>query len=204
MATEREPVPSWVRYGGIAAILASILEVLTTLLIELAFPEAFVPGTRDALIVGNVVITYLVLGVVGVAALYARYDDAFGWVGTLGLLSIAVGAVVGIVAVLTTRSIAGGLLNLVLVFGGAALLSVGLWRIATVPRSGALLMGASPVAAVVAIVGFLALPGTFLGPLGFLVLEVVWGAAWIVLGYHLWTGGSDGRRNRDEREAVRT
>lgn len=184
--TERDAVPSWVRYGGLAAILASILEMFTSIFAGALFPEALEPGTRDALVVGDLVVTYLVLGVIGVAAVYGRYGDELGRAGTLGLVAVAAGAVIGIVTVVVTGSFAGNLLNVLLVFGGAALLAVGLWRIPSVPRSAPVLMGLAPVAAVAGIAAFVVAPESSVGPVAFLVVNVVWGLAWIVLGYHLW------------------
>lgn len=188
MATEsaRGAMPTWVRYGGLAAIVAALLEMFTSAFAGVVFPEALEPGTRDALLVGDLVVTYLVLGVVGVAAVYGGYRAEMGWPGKLGLLSIAVGAVVGIVSVVLTGVIAGNLLNVLLVFGGAALLAVGLWRIPSVPRSAAALMGLAPVLAVAGIAAFLLVPEGALGAVAFLAVNVVWGLAWIVLGYHLW------------------
>lgn len=177
----------WVRYGGLAAIVAAVLELATTLLLGLLFPEALVPGTADAAVVADLVLTYLVLGIVGVAAVYVRYGDAMGLVGTAGLAAIAVGALVGFASVLLTGSIAGTFLNMVLVLGGAALLAVGLWRTPPIPRSAAVLLGVAPVAAVVGIVGFSATPEGILGPLAYVAFNLTWAGAWIVLGYHLWT-----------------
>ena len=185
--TERSAVPSWVRYGGLAAIVAAVLEILTTLFLEAMFPEAVVPGTRDALLVADIVLTYLILGLVGVAAVYVRYNDSFGWVGNLGLLSIAVGVFVGIGTILLTGSAAGTLLNFVLVFGGAGLLAIGLWRTPTIPRSAAILMGVAPIAAAIGIAGLSISPESLLAIGAFFLLNVVWGGAWIVLGYHIWT-----------------
>lgn len=193
---ERTTVPTWVRYGGLAAIIASILEVFTTLFIEVVFPEALVPGTRDALLAADLVITYLILGIIGVAAVYVRYNDSFGWVGNLGLLSITVGALIGIGSILLIGLTAGNLLNFILVFGGAGLLAIGLWRTPTIPRSAAILMGLSPVAALVGIVGFSLAPESLLTLGAFLVLNIVWGGSWIILGYHLWTD-STARSKRD-------
>lgn len=184
--SDRVAVPAWVRYGGLAAILGAILETAVTFSVGALFPEAFEPGTRDALLVGDLVVTYLVLGVVGAVAVYGRYGDALGWTGNLGLLAIAVGAVVGVAVTVLTGIVATDLLNLLLVYGGAALLAVGLWRIPSVPRSAAALMGLSPVLVVAGIVAVLLAPGSLVGPVTFVVLSLVWGAAWIVLGYHLW------------------
>lgn len=184
--TGRGRMPRWVRYGGLAAILASVLEMSTSAFAGVVFPEALEPGTRDALVVGDLVVTYLVLGVVGVAAVYGGYRTVMGWTGKLGLLSIAVGAVIGIVTTVLTGSVAGNLLNVLLVFGGAALLAVGLWRIRSVPRSVPVLMGLSPVLAVAGVAAFLLAPEGVLGTVAFLAVNVVWGLAWIVLGYHLW------------------
>lgn len=188
MVAERRArrVPAWVRYGGLAAILASVLEFGTSTLVGVVFPEAFEPGTRDALLVGDVVVTYLVLGIVGCAALYGRYSRELGRVGLVGLLSIAVGAVVGIVATVVNGVVAGSLLNVALVFGGAAFLAVGLWRLPTVPRAAPVLMGAAPVGVAAGIVAFAVAPEAVAGPLIFLAVNAVWGLAWVVLGYHLW------------------
>lgn len=71
--TRRAGLPSWTRYGGLVIIVAALLEMVTSLAIGVAFPEAFTPGTRDEVIVADIVLTYLVLGFVGVAALYAYY-----------------------------------------------------------------------------------------------------------------------------------
>lgn len=196
--TDRDAVPAWVRYGGLAAILAAVLETLVSLFVGAVFPEAFEPGTRDALLVGDLVVTYLVLGVVGAVAVYGRYGDALGWIGNLGLLAIALGAVVGVAMVVVTGSVASDLLNLLLVFGGAALLAVGLWRIRSVPRSAAALMGLAPVLVVASIAAALLAPESLVAPVTFVVLSLVWGAAWIVLGYHLW------RSPRGTAEATRT
>lgn len=188
MATEtsRASAPSWVRYGGLVIVAAALLELVASLTIGVLFPEALVPGTRDAVVVADIVLTYLVLGLVGVAALYVYYRRSFGWIGNLGLLLIAVGIVVGVVTIVLTGSAAGSLLNMALVFGGAALLAVGLWRTPSAPRSATLLMAATPVAALVAIVGFALSPEGLLGPIAYLVLSLVWAGAWIVLGVHLW------------------
>lgn len=193
MATEapRTGAPAWIRYAGIVIVVAALLELATGLAIGVLFPEAFTPGTSDEMIVANVVLAYLVLGFVGVGALYAHYGESFGRVGNLGLVSIAVGIVVGVASIALTGSAAADPLNLVLVFGGAGLLAVGLWRTPAVPRSAALLMAATPVAAVVGIVGFATAPEGLLGILGYLTVSVVWAAAWIVLGVHLWRQGPD-------------
>lgn len=90
-------------------IVASILELLTTLGIGVLFPEALEPGSRSAAIVADIVVTYLIPGVIGSSALYVRYRNAFGWIGTVGLGSIAVGAVVGLTSILLTGSVAGNL-----------------------------------------------------------------------------------------------
>lgn len=75
---------------------------------------------------------------------------------------------------------------MVLVFGGAALLAVGLWRTPSIPRSAAVLMALTPVAAIVGIVGYAQSPEGLLGLVGYVVLSVVWAAAWVILGYHIW------------------
>lgn len=196
----------WVGYGGPVIVLASLLELFTILLVGILYPEGVVEGTGEAAIVRNLVLTYLVLGGIGVVVLYVRYRDSFGLVGNLGLYLILLGVVFGITTLLTTGSMAGdlplvgvifgdvitsyvpgALINQFLVFGGAGFLAVGLWRTPTIPTSAAVLMGLTPLAAAVGIVGFSLFPDTVVGPIGFLALTVVWAGAWILLGYHLWT-----------------
>lgn len=197
---------SWIRYGGPVIVVASLLEIFTILLVGFVYPEGVVDGTGDAALVRYLVITYLVLGGIGVVVLYVRYRDSLGLVGNLGLYLILLGVAFGIATLLTTGSMAGdlplvgvlfgdvitsyvpgALINQFLVFGGAGFLAVGLWRTPTIPTSAAVLMGLTPLAAATGIVGFSLLPDTVVGPIGFLVLTVVWAGAWILLGYHLWT-----------------
>lgn len=188
MATQSEQAaaPSWVRYSGLIIILAALLDLFTDFVAINMFPEAFVPGTRDAFIVGNLVLSYLILGSLGAVVLYVYYADVFGWIGKVGLILIVVGAGVGAATIVTTGAPGGSLLNLFLVvFLGAGLLAVALWRTPSIPRSAALLMGVTPVAAAVA-VGFTEFIESFLGILGFVVMSLAWSGAWIILGYHLW------------------
>lgn len=133
---DRAVVPSWVRYSGIVIILASLLDLFTNFVVVAVFPEAFIPGTRDAVIAGTFVLSYLILGIIGVVALYVYYTDSFGWIGKGGLLSIAIGAGIGVVTIITTGDIGGNFLNFFLVlFVGAGLLAVGLRRIPSIPWS---------------------------------------------------------------------
>lgn len=122
-----------VRFGGLVAIAAAVLEMVTTALSQFA-------TVGDAVEIGDVVATYLLLGLVGVAAVYVRYEGEFEAAGKLGLGAIAAGAVVGL-ATVRSGSVAASLLNLFLVFVGAALLAVDLWRAPTAPRGAAVLMG---------------------------------------------------------------
>lgn len=183
---EREGVPTWVRYGGLAAVLAAVLATVTSLLVATLFPAALDPGTRDALVVGDLVVTYLLLGLLGVVAVYGRYGDALGWTGNLGLFTVAVGAVFGVAATVRYGVGVGTLLQLSLLFGGAALLAVGLRRIQSAPRSAAVLLGLSPVLATVTVVARTLSPGSRLGALAYVLVSLAWGGAWVVLGYHLW------------------
>lgn len=188
MDTRTDPAtaPSWVRYSGLVIILAALLDLFTDFVAINMFPDAFVPGTRDAVIVGNFVLSYLILGSLGAVALYVYYENVFGWIGKVGLILIVVGAGIGVVTVLTTGAPGGNLLNLFLVvFVGAGFLAVSLWQTPSIPRSAALLMGVTPVAAAVA-VGFTVFTESFLGILGFVVMSLAWSVAWIILGYHLW------------------
>lgn len=204
--TNRRATPSWIRYGGPVIVLASLLELFTILLVGIVYPEGFVEGTGDAALIRTLVLTSLVLGGVGVVFLYVRYRNSFGLVGTLGSYLILLGVAFGVATLLTTGSMAGdlplvgvlfgdvittfvpgALINQFLVFGGAGFLAVGLWRTPTVPTSATVLMGLTPLAAATGIVGFSLLPNTVVGPIGFLVLTVVWAGAWLILGYHLWT-----------------
>lgn len=188
MGAESDPddVPTWVRYGGLSAAAAAVLGAATSLLVTSLFPEALEPGTRGSLVVGDLVVTYLLLGLLGVVAIHGRYADALGLAGNLGLFTVAVGAVFGVAATVLYGVGVGYLLRLSLLFAGAALLAVGLRRIPAVPRSGAVLLGLAPVLAVVAVVARSLSPGSHLGALAYALVSLVWAAAWVVLGYHLW------------------
>lgn len=189
--TDPDRVPDWVRYGGLAAIVASVLQLATGAFVGLAFPEALEPGTRDALVVGDVVVTYLVLGLVGVVTVYGRYRARLGLPGNLGLFSIAVGAVLGVATVFLTGSVAVTRPNAMLIYGGAGLLAVGLRRIPSVPRGVPLLLGLSPVVWLVGTVASGLAPDDPLGPAAFLAVEAAWAVAWVALGYHLWRSPGD-------------
>lgn len=188
---DHDGVPDWVRYAGLAAIVASGLRLATGALVGLALPKALEPGARDALVVGDVVVTYLVLGLVGVLAVYGRYRARLGPAGNLGLFSIAVGGVLGVATVVVTGSVVVTRRNAMLVYGGAGLLAVGLRRIPTVPRGVSLLLGLTPFGWVAGTVASsLALDG-HLGPAAFLAVDAAWAVAWVALGYHLWRSPGD-------------
>lgn len=179
--------PSWVRLTGILVIISAVLEIFTSVFLEIVFPEALVPGTSDAALVTDIVITYLILGLIGVIGLYLLYHDSFGWIGNLGLLAIAIGAIVGIAATLVTAMPTGDLFNWIVVFGGAGLLAGGLWRTPRIPRIAAVLMAVTPIAAGLTIVGLAIAPTSPFTLIAYLTLNVTWGGAWIVIGYHLMT-----------------
>jgi hypothetical protein len=65
-----------VRYGSLVAIAAAVLEVLSTTLSEFA-------SVGDAVELGDVVATYLLFGIAGVAAMYVRSEDEFERAGKL-------------------------------------------------------------------------------------------------------------------------
>lgn len=182
----RDAVAPWVRYGGLATVAAAVLQLATSAFVGLLYPEALERGSRAALVVGDVVVTYLVLGLVGVVAVYGRYRAALGLAGNLGLFAIAVGAVLGVATVVLTGSVALTRRNAMLLYGGAVLLAVGLGRIGSVPRVVPLLLGLTPLLGVVGAVATRLAPGSHLGPAAFLAVDAAWGFAWVALGYHLW------------------
>lgn len=105
----------------------------------------------------------------------------------MGLVLIVVGAGTGVITIVTTGSLVGSFLNMFWVgFVGAGLIADGLWRTASIPRNAAHLMGLTPLAAAVGILGSSQSTESFMGLLGFGVLILVWNGAWIFLGYHLW------------------
>lgn len=72
MATEphRKGAPSWVRYSGIVIILASLLALFGNFFAIAVFPEVLVPGTWDVVIVGNLILSYVILGIIGAVTIY--------------------------------------------------------------------------------------------------------------------------------------
>lgn len=97
--------------------IVAVLETLTAALTRSA-------TVGEAVEVGDVDVTYLLLGIVAVGAVYVRYEAQFEWTGRPGLGAVAAGAVVGL-ATVRSGSVATSLPNLLSVFGGAALLAVG-------------------------------------------------------------------------------
>lgn len=151
------------------------------------FPDVTVPGTLAALGHVGVGVTFLVLGIVAVGALYVRHKDTLGAVGTAGLLSIGGGTVLGIG--ITVGMVTGGLaiVNTLLVIGGAGLLAVSLRRISDTPKSAAYLLGLSFIA-FAAVLALASGPGV--APVVDFALAVVslgaFSVAWVILGVHLW------------------
>lgn len=187
------------KWGGIAAMLGGALWALTPLRQDVfgggRFPES--PIFRPFNFVVEVITILLIVGLV---ALHARHKRTYGRLGTAGVVVIfggyALGFVGGIPAVLFPSDglrdviMIGqnlGFLSMLIAGVGAILLGIALWRARAVPRLGAqLLIIALPVG----------LPGVIaLAAIGFedsagLALTVLYGGAWIALGYQLWSKGS--------------
>lgn len=183
------------KLGGIAAMLGGALWALTPLRQDVfgggRFPES--PIFRPYHFVVEVI---MILLIVGLVALHARYKRTYGHLGTAGVVVIfggyALGLVGGIPAVLFTSdglrdvTMLGqdlGFLAVLVAGSGAILLGVALWRARAVPRLAALLL---IISLPVGLPGVIVLQGIGLVDSAGLALTVPYGGAWIILGHQLW------------------
>lgn len=183
----RRTSSTWVRYAGLVAIVAAVLQFLDPFW-PFALSDATTPGTTDSLVYAALGTTLFLFAIVGMSALYVRHADSLGLTGKAGLFAMVAGALVAIAFVVGAVGVEFVLLNNVLVVVGSGLLAVSLRRIPEVPRVAAFLLGLMVVATVVGFAAFAAVPAmseTLRFALGMAVITP-FSAAWAVLGYHLW------------------
>ena len=128
--------------------------------------------------------------------LYLERAGRFGWVGGVGFAICAL--VFALIASLDIGIILDegverlyedlGALRALLLFLGLVLFGVGILRAGTLPRGGAWLLIAAPMANVAGIVGMILTNGT-IGGWVWLIPELCIGLGWAWLGYGLWSAG---------------
>lgn len=167
------------------------------LLLLYAIPDLVSPGTFSgtgsvAVAYGLVLLGILLMLLVGVVGLHERLRDHTGRLERVGYYAALVGFAVAIVSDVHLYAVAGGdaptfitfILGYLVVLVGSALVGIAGWRADALPRSGAVLLAVAPLG----IPGVFLLAGTSIGT-PFVAVTVPYGAAWVVVGRHLWTVG---------------
>jgi hypothetical protein len=196
-----------VRWGGLAAMMAGVLHVVGGLLPTPAGDQPFSPGSYLLALVG-VLASLLLLG--GLVGLHIRQANVYGWLGTAGFLLVFTSTLVGAALVLfmmvaadTTGDTAAALRAPLGVTGLVGLVGLLLLGVATVrARALPLPWAALPLAiGLVEVLAWLVLP-PLTSPLeldwridAFILMDmppVLVGLGWVLLGYALWSGTSEG------------
>lgn len=175
----------WLQAAGIAALVGGFLWAIAPLRLAV-LPEASLPGTMDFQLYAAISTAISVLLLVGVVGLHLHYRDSYGWIGRSGAAMIFIGHVFVILP--SSLGDVGFIGAMIAALGGIPL-GIALWRRTTAPRLAATLLIATlpiglPITVALESVGF-----ELLGiPLSVgVVLTGIYGAAWVILGYHLWT-----------------
>lgn len=180
-----------VRLSGMVGTVGGIL-LLVYAIPDLVEPGRFSGTGRVAVVYGLVLMGILVLLLVGVVGLHERLRDLTGRLERVGYYGALVGFAVAILSDVHLYGVAGGdaptfvtfVLGYFLVLLSSALMGIAGWRAGAIPRAGAALLAVAPLG----IPGVFLLAGTTIGT-PFVAVTVPYGAAWIVVGRHLWTTG---------------
>ena len=188
-----------VRWGGIAAMAGGALWAVTPLR-EPVLGGGGLPGDPIFRPYNFVLLIIAALLTLGLLALRAQYKGDTGAWGTVGVAVIFAGYALlfvgSIPAVLlspgTLRSLiqAGqdlGFLGALIAGVGAVPLGIVLWRARAASRLGALLL---IIALPVGFIGVILVAAVGFEDIAGLPLTVVYGGAWVILGYQLWSGAS--------------
>lgn len=183
-----------IRWGGAVAILAGAFWAVIPL--RNLLYDTHTPGTLTYTVdyIPNIAVWLGLL--IGLGAVYSYSQRSLGLIGKigvlvsgLGMLAMSGGLFYDFVLYLTQQRVTSGdvgfLVTIAVVYPGAILLGVGLWRSGVVPRTGpGLLVSALPVGLATALaLENLGVTAPFTG----LPITVLYGVGWMVLGYHLWT-----------------
>lgn len=184
---------SFIRWGGMAAMVGGVLWALTPL--REPFLGGRFPGHPVFRPYNLVLVCIAVLLAVGLLAFHARYKGSYGRLGTAGVFIIFGGYALllfgSLPAVLFSPDGARGLimggqdlgfLGALVAGVGAILLGVALWRALAVPRAGALLL---IISLPIGLLGTIAISAMGFEDIAGLPLTVLYGGAWVLLGYQL-------------------
>ena len=189
---------SFIRRGGLAAMVGGVLWALTPLREPLLGGRY--PGDPVFRPYNFVLLFIAVLLAVGLLAFHARYKQSYGRLGTVGVFVTFGGYALmffgSLPAVLFSSEGLRGLVRVgqdlgflgALVAGvGALLLGVALRQARAVLRGAALLL---VISLPVGLVGTTVMATVGLEDSAGLPLTVLYGGAWAILGYHLWSEAS--------------
>jgi hypothetical protein len=172
--------PKLVRWSGVAAILGGMLWI-ATLAITAMKPEHSRRGPGGFIVL---LLAGLVLIAFGMVGIYVRQRGRSGWLGTLAPVVAGVGIAVTIlgrvavdVGLVPAIVFQAGLLTFII---GLLLFIISIFLANVLPRSAAFLL----------VIGTLALVVFNFGDER-IWIGVLFGAAWIWLGYALWSGSGE-------------
>ncbi len=185
-----------IRWGGPAMMLGGLLWAVTPLR-DVVLGGG---GTPDHPVFRpyNVVIGAIaVLLIVGLAGLYLRYKETYRRLGIVGVVVIFAGHALllagSIPAIVLAPDRSSGLiqagqdlgfLGALVAAMGAIFLGIALWRTRAAPRAAALLL---IIALPVGLPGTILIQSIGLVSIAGLAMTVPYGAAWMILGSHLWS-----------------
>ncbi len=187
---------SLIRWGGPAMMLGGLLWAVTPLR-DVVFGGGGMPD-HPVFRPYNVVLSAIaVLLTVGLVGLHRRYKETYRRLGTVGVVVIFAGYALllagNIPAILLAPDRSSGLiqagqdlsfLGALVAAMGAIFLGIALWRTRAAPRAGALLL---IITLPVGLPGTIMLQSIGLVNIAGLAMTVPYGAAWMLLGHHLWS-----------------
>jgi hypothetical protein len=174
----------WSHIGGVAAMLGGALSVLYSFVGETHWSHVPLDAARHI---------FLAAGVTGLY-FYLRCSDRFGWLGTVGFcLCLAAFVLVAALdfGILMNEGverlyISLGPVRALLLIAGSLLFGMAALRSAALPRGGAMLLVVAALSSPVAILVVAVSGGRFTAWI-FTVPTILFGLAWLALGYALWT-----------------
>lgn len=191
---------NWIRLSGLAAMVGGVLWAVTPLR-EPVFGGGGLPGDAAFRPYNFVIIVIAILLATGLLGLHARYKRSYGRPGTVGAVVIFAGYALlllgSIPAILFSADGPMGLIKAgqdlgffgaVISAFGAIFLGSTLWRARATPRFGSLLL---IIALPVGIIGVILVSAAGLDDIAGLPLTVLYGGAWLILGYHLQSGAGE-------------
>lgn len=196
--TGEQPTKTWPIYRTRQAGLAGLLGGASFILY--AIPDVIDQATFSGMsqlarVYSFLLVVPLVLMLFGVLGVHAYHKGAYGRMGTIGYGMSTIGLVIMILTELYGVSSAAAYAEegwfmifvvslFVLVLGGGLPFGLAMRRAKKLPALGPTILA---VALPVCVAGFAGLLAIGFEGTPFVVITTVYGAAWAILGYHLWT-----------------